>query len=142
MDFCPSVVFKESIKQVNCTWPFVQDKSYICTHQELAWKARKIQRNVAKCENPCNYIKVMAIPARMQNKSFQVIRLIFPENIQVYKAYFAYNELSLIAEIGGYVGLFLGWSVFQITDLMNISKESLKKNFDALKRLLNVYNDF
>ena len=39
--------------------------------------------------------------------------------------------MNLIAEIGGYVGLFLGWSVYQITDLLDLSIESLKRKFQC-----------
>ena len=39
--------------------------------------------------------------------------------MKVIKAYYAYPELSFIAEVGGYVGLFLGFSIYQITDGVN-----------------------
>ena len=55
------------------------------------------------------------------------IRFMFPESIKVQAAFYVYKELSLIAEVGGYVGLFLGWSVYQITDLLDMSFESLKR---------------
>ena len=32
-------------------------------------------------------------------------------------AYLTYTELELIAEFGGYVGLFLGYSVLSLTDV-------------------------
>ena len=40
--------------------------------------------------------------------------------IQETKTHYTYSELSLIAEIGGYVGLFLGISINQITNLVDI----------------------
>ena len=43
----------------------------------------------------------------------------FEELVAVTKDYYTYTELSLIAEIGGYVGLFLGVSVNQVIDLMD-----------------------
>ena len=46
------------------------------------------------------------------------IQIGFEKIIKVTKGYYAYSELSLIAEIGGYVGLFLGVSVNQITNLI------------------------
>ena len=52
----------------------------------------------------------------------------FPESFEVHKAYYAYDELSLIAEIGGYVGLFLGSSVYQITDLLGWLMDYWKRN--------------
>ena len=38
----------------------------------------------------------------------------FKQYIKVTKAYYSYTELELIAEFGGYVGLFLGISVLDI----------------------------
>ena len=46
------------------------------------------------------------------------LKIHFEEIIKVTNGYYLYSGLSLIAEIGGYVGQFLGVSVNQITDLM------------------------
>ena len=47
-------------------------------------------------------------------------RVNFPENVhvQVYESYYTYDGLSMVAEIGGYVGLFLGISVNQVGMLL------------------------
>ena len=42
------------------------------------------------------------------------------EHIKVTDEQYLYSGLSLIAEIGGYVGLFLGVSVNQIIDLADV----------------------
>ena len=52
-----------------------------------------------------------------KNSGRKYIQFKFKENVKVFEAYYTYNELSLIAEIGGYVGLFLGWSVQQLFDI-------------------------
>ena len=39
----------------------------------------------------------------------------FDQFVKVTNTYIAYTELELIAEFGGYVGLFLGFSVFHLT---------------------------
>ena len=44
----------------------------------------------------------------------------FKENIKVIEAYHLYSALSMIAEVGGYVGLFLGISVNQVSALFNV----------------------
>ena len=46
------------------------------------------------------------------------VYLNFGEIIKETKAYRLYSKLSLIAEVGGYVGLFLGVSINQISYLM------------------------
>ena len=57
----------------------------------------------------------------------KMIQLMFPESIEIQSAFYVYQELSLIAEVGGYVGLFLGYSVYQITDMFDIFFHSLKR---------------
>ena len=42
------------------------------------------------------------------------LSLQFRQFVKVYKSYWAYEGLEMIAEVGGYVGLFLGVSVNQI----------------------------
>ena len=44
-----------------------------------------------------------------------------------------YSLLSMVAEIGGYVGLFLGVSVNQITDLMDSFSEKCKVRWKRRK---------
>ena len=48
------------------------------------------------------------------NKLF-VGRMDFDQFIKVTDTYIAYTELELFAEFGGYVGLFLGFSVFHLS---------------------------
>ena len=43
----------------------------------------------------------------------------FSDLITVTNEYYSYIWLNLLAEAGGYVGLFLGFSVYQITDLLD-----------------------
>ena len=43
----------------------------------------------------------------------------FHQYIKVTEAYYSYTELELIAEFGGYVGLFLGISVFDINQVFS-----------------------
>ena len=47
------------------------------------------------------------------------------ENIEVKEAYYLYSILSMIAEVGGYVGLFLGVSVNQVSQLINVLFDKL-----------------
>ena len=54
--------------------------------------------------------------------------MLFKENIKVTKAYHIYSGLSLVAEIGGYVGLFLGVSINQITYLFDVFVQNIKRN--------------
>ena len=44
-------------------------------------------------------------------------------------SYYSYDDISFIAEIGGYVGLFLGASVYQCADLIEILFGKINKWF-------------
>ena len=54
-----------------------------------------------------------------QEYNYGYVMMMFKENIKVIEAHHLYSTLSMIAEIGGYVGLFLGVSVNQVSTLMN-----------------------
>ena len=82
------------------------------------------------CISPCSFVTTRAIKTedKTQKKwkyngeyvsnSYMVISL--KENIKMTEAHMLYSLLSMIAEIGGYVGLFLGVSVKQSTVLMDL----------------------
>ena len=48
------------------------------------------------------------------------LRIEFPKYIRVSSSYYSYTILELLAEVGGYFGLFLGVSIIQISGLMEI----------------------
>jgi hypothetical protein len=50
-----------------------------------------------------------------QGKKTAKMYIKMQEQIKVTTTHYIYSELSLIAEIGGYVGLFLGVSIYQFT---------------------------
>ena len=57
------------------------------------------------------------------------LRLKFSKKVQEAVAYYSYDDLSFIAEIGGYVGLFLGASFYQTADLFQFITGVLQKLF-------------
>ena len=83
--------------------------------------------NYEGCYYPCSYFIVSTkqdlVSDISPNLSF--VNLRFEQLIQETKSYHTYSELSLIAEIGGYVGLFLGISVNQMPHLLDILGTSL-----------------
>ena len=56
------------------------------------------------------------------------MKLYFPDRVKVVKSYKIYSGLALIAEIGGYVGLFLGVSINQITVIISAFEEWIRKH--------------
>ena len=118
---------KVLLKEVGCTTPFSLDKSNICTQPANAMKAKKIfeqylyQHSLLEntCPPSCIHLKsqitdVTIFPGIIWPGS----RINLPENVQVYESYYTYDGLSMVAEIGGYVGLFLGISVNQVGMLL------------------------
>ena len=69
-----------------------------------------------ECYNPCSYseIELADLIWRPRGKKYISVRFNFNDSIKETKSYYTYTLLSLIAEIGGYVGLFLGVSVNMI----------------------------
>ena len=47
-----------------------------------------------------------------------ILRLNFRDFVTVTKTFNSYTELELLAELGGYIGLFLGISVNNLSDLI------------------------
>ena len=59
------------------------------------------------CDSPCSFLKMKSTLVKerpMKSKNEVIIN--FKEYIKVTEAYYLYSPLSLIAEVGGYVGLF------------------------------------
>ena len=134
-DCYDSAAFRESMETLNCTWPLLRNKDHICIEQDKAKVAQKIGKDygkywtklVSNCASSCSFVKVSYSFLRETNLKPKQIRFLFPESIEVQSAFYVYKELSLIAEVGGYVGLFLGYSVYQITDMFDMFFSSLKR---------------
>ena len=72
------------------------------------------------CTKPCSMYKMRKWPKVSESEQSTLVTIKFHELIAVSKDQFSYIWLNLIAQVGGYVGLFLGFSVFQITDMMDL----------------------
>ena len=109
---------------VGCTTPFVPDKSKICTNATQAKTALRIENSIFTdigklqrlCPRSCSEIH-----ADFGSKEKYPIdegpgklTLEFHQFVKVSKSYWEYDGIELVAEVGGYVGLFLGVSVNQV----------------------------
>ena len=114
------------MKEVGCTTPFSYDKSNICTQPTYAAKAQGLydqylyQNSLLEstCPRSCTHLKSQ-ITSDTTYPGQGLSRINFPDYIQVFESYYTYDGLSMVAEIGGYVGLFLGVSVNQVGVLFN-----------------------
>ena len=116
-------------KDVGCTIPWLPDQSNICINPEdrtkafnLYQKNRRNQNDI--CPKSCKFTNMYFGPpvTGLQNEDEQnVARAIFyfRRDIKTTTEYFLYSILSMIAEIGGYVGLLLGVSLFKLADINN-----------------------
>ena len=113
------------MKNVGCTVPFFNKRKHVCTDPENAAKALEIYHKNTfafdkNCPKACNYLKVFLIPTDHSWYWRNGAVLNFgDDDIQVTEAYPDYGELSMFADIGGYVGMFLGLSVSQLASLSN-----------------------
>ena len=123
-----------------CTTPFGLCKDKICNDFENAsrvndmrkiWYSNQIHTK-SGCNKPCSYVTLRSSIVWEREKRYKTImkiKIYFQENIMVTRAYYTYSGLSLIAEIGGYVGLFLGVSINQITNLFDVLFNAFRKQY-------------
>ena len=138
-DQCTDETFeKEMLELHGCTTPFGPQKDKICADEENAtkvndlykkWYSKSIQVK-SGCNKPCSYVTLRTTTIFEREKYHNsIVRVViyFKENITVTKAYHIYSGLTLIAEIGGYVGLFLGVSMNQLGNLLDMFIHHIQK---------------
>ena len=95
------------------------------------WYSSKIQAN-SGCKKPCSYVTLRANRVWERENWYKTISkllIYFKENVKITNAYHVYSGLSSIAEIGGYVGLFLGVSINQIINLFDVLFNAFRKQY-------------
>ena len=130
---------KESLKRIGCVRPFGITKDNICEDEQVAKKAFQIYKEFRNhyqnlknlsCLEPCYYMSVHIIKATEMEKNVNVengaVLLHFNGQVHETVAYYSYDYLSFIAEIGGYVGLFLGASMYQTADLFDTIMRNIR----------------
>ena len=60
----------------------------------------------------------LSIKSKEDNSGTSYMKFSLKNTIKVTNSHFLYNGLTLMAEIGGYVGLFLGISVVHVNDMV------------------------
>ena len=140
LSFVKLLILQESENEIGCTTPFHPDKSNICLEYNKAYEAVRIfeditLRNLTKanqlCPKPCQQYTISFTSYKeMSSKYFNGAMLLiqFPKYIRVSRSYYSYTLLELLAEVGGYVGLFLGVSIIQISGLLRILITKLDKH--------------
>ena len=119
-DECIQTAFESDLK--SCTTPFGNNSMKVCTEKfNDAWqKFATIRKDdyTKSCPQSCKQIILSfaryAVYDNPDTKNIWV-EITFEKYVKVSQTKEAYSFLSLIAEVGGYVGLFLGISVNQIS---------------------------
>ena len=130
-DCFDDLIYDLCMEKLNCTHPFLSNKDNICTDQIRLKAAKEIWYNLYKttdprCPEPCTFLKSTYTLQEFDHPRKNTIKIKYPNSIKIMESYYVYNGISLVAEIGGYVGLFLGYSVNQITDLAYFVFTSIK----------------
>ena len=120
-------IFQKVIEKLGCTTPFYQprknDHLNICTDLKVGKEAFELYKiyfakmtNITECPYPCTYLKIKMVNSKTNpNKFTSAFLFVFNLFTKKTTAHYTYTELELIAEFGGYVGLFLGYSVLSLT---------------------------
>ena len=64
------------------------------------------------CNEPCKSTS----QSKRADERYGYLRLWFQENVKVMKSSYLKSGYSLISDIGGCIGIFLGWSILQINE--------------------------
>ena len=115
------------MEEIGCTTPFEVNLDHICIDANDSKKAKELfdllyHRNhkIQDCPYPCKFTKSSVMPFRGRGSEiYNITKLEFDSFIKVTKAAYSYTELELLAEFGGYVGLFLGISVFHVSQVVD-----------------------
>ena len=145
-DFCiDEAVAKKCFSKFGCTTPFGSNKNQVCTNNEVGgdisntnplyiYQEMYSRSVVEGCTNPCSMFTFKNKKFHSEDTGDQfgfggppssTVNLNFEEIISVSEDYYVYSAISLIAETGGYVGLFLGVSVNQLFDLIDFILEKI-----------------
>lgn len=121
------LVFNQSMNQFNCTVPWLTNIDHICnqTYAKNAsgfWGSLYGSDKILKkyCKHTCQYLQATStttMESKTNTLAMNRFTIKFRDAKKVFTAYYVYGWLSLIAEFGGYVGLFLGWSVYQVAEI-------------------------
>ena len=132
-------IHEKSMENWGCTTPFGMNKSHICTNVDTMKEAVKYHdlrlidsgQFGGECLFPCTTIIPTLSIRSKKDVGFAFLSLEFPSRIKVVEAYPAYIFLSLEAEVGGYIGLFLGVSLLDFRGVVIAGIEKTYSQFQT-----------
>jgi hypothetical protein len=127
-DNCMFTTMEETmLKLFGCTVPWIPNTNYICTNRNTSRLAQdwfmknRNNRNVI-CPKSCIFMSVtfgppIVHPINVKNRTSVLLYL--KDDVKTTKEYILYSELSMLAEMGGSLGLLLGISLVDITNVFS-----------------------
>ena len=135
----------------NCTVPYIRNDSNICTKPKdintafwIAWN--RVTNQKKDCNIPCHSTTVNLGAKNYQNKtiekqSYGLLYLYYAPRATKSIEHVLYTVLTLFAEIGGYVGLILGYSLFHVAALISSAIERKVKRMEEENNIrMSAYN--
>ena len=112
--------FQHSMELFGCVPPSLGNYGIpICANSSL-YSMPEVDKMI-DCPQPCTIFKMQPrITSYAIDEQIGALDIRFPEKTTISTDQYSYTWLNLVAEVGGYVGLFLGYSVYQMTDLVDI----------------------
>ena len=110
------------------------DNSKICTKKSDVRAAISVASSMTKsvskhCQSPCNTMQVSVLGNNVVGEGRPggkpQVRLFFQSKVMIGREEYLYNFLSFFAEVGGYVGLILGFSLLNLTQLVITALEKM-----------------
>ena len=103
------------------------DKVKVCDNENeekmalAAYRKRFLKQSYndeALCRDPCNsvtaHIRQVAAVRSKRSTPLNYVTILMPQAVRVYETFEAYPFITLVAEVGSWVGLFLGWCILDI----------------------------
>lgn len=109
---------------------------YKGTGEETAW-AELRDTELKNCELPCQFMTFSSSPAIQERWKLPsgatitdqaMLNILFNEDIKVTLEFLVYDVLSMVGEAGGYLGLFLGISCYEM--IVKLCYWLLERNFE------------
>lgn len=124
---------EETMKKVGCTTPFGYNMTNICKDPNLSVEAKRLYLDIRfnpkswhgfqQCLFPCQLQKFQVSLSKEQvdpsHQNHSMLLFNFEKFITVSTSYHSYGFLELLAEVGGYVGLCLGYSLYHFSGLFS-----------------------
>ena len=119
--------------RTGCTVPWTRDNSNICTDKDDVDKAFDISwtrgtNQMKDCKKPCHSLEISLIGDKSEPANHTRLLIFFKGIVTKSEEKRLYTWRNLFAEIGGYVGIFLGYSFFSLGEaIARVSKHMVEK---------------